>query len=281
VRHANASNRFAVRKGGDVPRHREPILGEVNETPDPVPALKQQLAHAIRDRLRGTPHFRRARLLGVDQPRASDLDRGRLERFSLQRLARFVARLDGDVTMSVTWRTARLWIPAAGRGRQATLVGQRRSCAASATALSRSVTMPHHVFSEDWVNAWAAEIRASDDYRRAAERWEWPVALVIRADADGGIPDDRHVYLDLRRGECREARLVSADEARRADFVLSADAQTWKGILEGKVDPIGGLLRGTVKLEKGSMMMLAMHAPAAKALVATATRVDSEFPESP
>jgi putative sterol carrier protein len=141
--------------------------------------------------------------------------------------------------------------------------------------------MPHHAFSEDWVDAWVAEIRASDDYRRAAQRWEWPVALVIRADAASGIPDDRHVYLDLRRGECREARLVSADEARRADFVLSADARTWRDVLEGKLDPIGGLVRGAVKLEKGSMTTLAMHADAAKALVATAGRVDSEFPESP
>jgi putative sterol carrier protein len=141
--------------------------------------------------------------------------------------------------------------------------------------------MPHDAFSQDWVDALAAEIRASDDWRRAAKRWEWPVVLVMRGGSAGNAPHDRQVYLDLHKGECREARLASADDARRADFVLSADARTWKDVLEGRLDPVGGVMRGTLKLEKGSMTTLAMHADAAKALVATAARVDVEFPESP
>lgn len=140
--------------------------------------------------------------------------------------------------------------------------------------------MPYAVFGEEWVDAWAGEIRASDEYRKAAQRWEWPLVFVLRTDPARGIPEDRHVYVDLHKGECREARAGSVKDVARADFVLSADADTWKDVLEGKLDPISGIMRGKLKLEKGSMMTLAMHTAAAKALVGAAARVDTAFPET-
>jgi predicted XRE-type DNA-binding protein len=93
-------------------RHRaaHTIIAGVNDASDPVPALKQQLARAILDYLGGTPQGNMARRLGVDQPRASNLEHGQLQRFSLQQLVRFVAHADGEVTLSVTWRSRRLWI---------------------------------------------------------------------------------------------------------------------------------------------------------------------------
>jgi predicted XRE-type DNA-binding protein len=42
-------------------------------------------------------------LLGTDQRRVSDLRRGRLDRFSLEQLIWFVARVDGDVAIHVEW----------------------------------------------------------------------------------------------------------------------------------------------------------------------------------
>ena len=74
----------------------------MKDVPDPIPVLKQQLARTILERLAaGQPTI--ARRLGIDQPRASDLERGRLQRFSLQQLVRFAARADGEVTISVRW----------------------------------------------------------------------------------------------------------------------------------------------------------------------------------
>jgi predicted XRE-type DNA-binding protein len=82
----------------------------VNDAQDPVPALKRQLVRAILDRLAPSGQFNIARRLGVDQPRASNLCCGRLERFSLQQLVRFAARVDGAVTIGVTWTSRRVWI---------------------------------------------------------------------------------------------------------------------------------------------------------------------------
>ena len=78
--------------------------------PDPVPALKQQLADAVLTHFGQFGQYALASRLGVDQPRASDLVRGRLGRFSLQQLVRFAARADGEVTISVEWTSQRLWL---------------------------------------------------------------------------------------------------------------------------------------------------------------------------
>jgi len=89
--------------GRDIRRH-------MKDAPDPVPALKRELAQAIVLRLGRSGQFNLASRVGVDQPRASDLERGRLERFSLQQLVRFAARADGDVRITVTWTSRRIWI---------------------------------------------------------------------------------------------------------------------------------------------------------------------------
>jgi predicted XRE-type DNA-binding protein len=82
----------------------------MKNAPDPVPALKRQLAEAILERLRGGSQLTIASRLGIDQPRASNLECGRLERFSLQQLVRFAARVDGEVTITVAWTSRRVWI---------------------------------------------------------------------------------------------------------------------------------------------------------------------------
>jgi predicted XRE-type DNA-binding protein len=94
----------------EAPDRRDTIFADVKDARDPVPALKRQLARAILDRLEGSGQFNVASRLGVDQPRASNLFRGRLERFSLQQLVRFAARVDGQVTMTVAWTSRTIWL---------------------------------------------------------------------------------------------------------------------------------------------------------------------------
>jgi len=141
--------------------------------------------------------------------------------------------------------------------------------------------MTHEVFGRSWTAAWAEEIRASDAYRTAARRWKWTLLLVLRADPVRGLPEDRRVYLDLHGGSCREARPGSAEDAARADFVLSGDLGTWTEILDGTLDPFAAIVRRRLMLEKGSMATLAMHSAAAKALVRTAAHVETAFPDGP
>jgi predicted XRE-type DNA-binding protein len=71
--------------------------------PDPIPALKQQVAADVVAQLRGWTQPMAAELLRTDQPRVSELRNGKLERFSLERLIRFAARRGGTVSIHITW----------------------------------------------------------------------------------------------------------------------------------------------------------------------------------
>ena len=110
---APAVARAIVHEEGDTPGDHETTFVAMTDASDPVPLLKKELTRAILDRMAGAPELLLARRLRVDQPRASNLRGGRLERFSLQQLVRFAARVDGEITISVVWTSDRLWTPRA------------------------------------------------------------------------------------------------------------------------------------------------------------------------
>src|SRR3954467_3671416 len=68
---------------------------------DPVPALKRQLADAIVRIASQTNFHVAAPALGIDTARLSDLRRGRVDRFTLDRLIRILAVVDRRVDASV------------------------------------------------------------------------------------------------------------------------------------------------------------------------------------
>lgn len=72
---------------------------------DPLPALKEQLASEIIAVTAGFSQWEVAAYLGLDQPRISDLKRGRLGRFTLDRLVTLLSRLDHDVALDIRHRT--------------------------------------------------------------------------------------------------------------------------------------------------------------------------------
>jgi predicted XRE-type DNA-binding protein len=73
--------------------------------PEPEEALaKADLARKINQMIesRGLTQAQAAEILGVDQPRVSALNRGRLSFFSLEKLLDFVSRLGRDVEIKIT-----------------------------------------------------------------------------------------------------------------------------------------------------------------------------------
>lgn len=138
--------------------------------------------------------------------------------------------------------------------------------------------MPHEMFSHSWAEAWADAIRANEAYREAARSWEWPIVLTMREDAALGLPE-RSVFADLFRGECRGARAATPADLESAPFVLAGELRNWKRVLDGELEPISGILRGKLKLARGSLATLLPYVPAAKQLVVSATWVETVFPE--
>ena len=67
---------------------------------------KAELAHKIISLIdaRKLTQTEAAELLGIDQPKVSALVRGRLSAFSMERLLRFLMRLDQDIQITVKSR---------------------------------------------------------------------------------------------------------------------------------------------------------------------------------
>ena len=137
--------------------------------------------------------------------------------------------------------------------------------------------MSYEVFTHDWAVACGDQINANEDYRKAAKNWKWPMVLTMKADAKLGVPE-RSVYLDLFEGDCREARTAQPADVEHAHYVISADPPTWKRVLEHDLEPIPGLIRGKLKLVKGSLVSLLPYVTAAKEMVNSAANVDTRFP---
>lgn len=135
----------------------------------------------------------------------------------------------------------------------------------------------HDFPSAAWVAAYESAINGSDDYRQASTEWtHGSVALVLPAHPAIGVPDDVGIWLDLDRGVCRGARLVSRAEAQQAPFVLTAEYRYWKQIIRKELGPIAGIMQRKVALI-GSLPIVVRFIKSAEALVDAATRVPTRF----
>jgi putative sterol carrier protein len=140
------------------------------------------------------------------------------------------------------------------------------------------VTAALHPFpSPEWVAAYGAAINASDDYRAASTEWtHGSVALVLPAQPAIGVPDDVAILLDLDRGVCRRANLVTRLDAQLAPFILTAEYRYWKQIIKKELGPIAGIMQRKVALQ-GSLPIVVRFIKSAEALVDAATRVPTRF----
>lgn len=127
--------------------------------------------------------------------------------------------------------------------------------------------------SDEWIKAAMAAVNNSDTYKEAAKSWEGDLVFVVTA-----IPDERKVvelYMDLWHGACRAAFEVT--EPMDSEFVITAPLPVWRNVLEGKLDPIRGLVSRKLKM-KGNMMKVMKAPRAAVELVNSCATVDTEWP---
>jgi len=139
--------------------------------------------------------------------------------------------------------------------------------------------MAAEIFTDDWARSWSDTINANSAYKQAAARWEGAIAMVMSADGDMGIPQERVVIADLWHGDCRSARAAGPADLEDVPYMIKATPANWKSVLSGKTDPIVGLMGGKLKLAKGSLFALLPYAKAAKELVNSAIQVDTSFPD--
>jgi len=129
-----------------------------------------------------------------------------------------------------------------------------------------------------WCAAYKDAINANPSYKAAGKDWtHGPVAMVVTAEPTVGLAHDMAMWLDVDRGECRDCRLVSRDEAEKAPFVIVASYARWKEVIRQLLDPTKGMMQNKLKLTKGHMPTMVKYVTASKELVASSTRVPTKF----
>ncbi len=130
-------------------------------------------------------------------------------------------------------------------------------------------------FSPAWADAFRQAVNTDTSYRDAAARWTNPVALVV--EPGEGLDAGVAVQVDLAAGACLAAEALAPD-AVTAPFVLSAGLANWKRILVEDADPIAAVAKGDLRLTRGSIGTLMLHARGAKALLHCARQIETAWP---
>jgi len=126
-------------------------------------------------------------------------------------------------------------------------------------------------FTEEWIAQWRSSIRKSDDYKKRAREWNAPILLKFDP-----VPEQlkergkNGIFLDLQYGECHALHLGDQNDEVKSDIILTADEETWIRLIKEKKDPTMMIMKGKLKLEKGSLVLLSTHRAAAKSLLETA-----------
>ena len=127
--------------------------------------------------------------------------------------------------------------------------------------------------SEAWAEELARRINASERYRSAGASWEGGIGLMVRGQVKPG-----GVALDLAAGVCHAARPIADEPPSELRMVLEGELETWKDLLGGRMEPVSAVLRGKLKLTRGSLTELLPQAEGAKQLLLAAREVDTAFP---
>ncbi len=136
--------------------------------------------------------------------------------------------------------------------------------------------MPIPFPGDAWIKAMMENLNASAVYLEAARNWEGDFLFVV--EPGGSLAQPVTLYMDLFHGKCREAFVVTESTVVKTPaFRLSGPVATWKKVMTRKLDPMQALITGQLKLS-GNMAVVMRNVRAAKELVESCTRIETEFP---
>jgi len=128
--------------------------------------------------------------------------------------------------------------------------------------------------SDEWIKELSRQLNASEAYEKAARDWEGDFIFIV--EPDEAHPETAYLFLSLYHGKSPDAAMVKSEEERKAEFVIRAAFSTWRRVIEGKLDPIQGMMTGRLKL-KGNMMKIMRYPKAAKEIVSCCAKVPTDF----
>ena len=129
--------------------------------------------------------------------------------------------------------------------------------------------------SDEWIKALRDMLNASESYRRSAKDWEGDFIFV--ADPDDAYPDTAYLHLQLYHGSSAGAAQVYPDTMPETEFTINAPYSTWRKVIDGKLDPIQGMMTGQLKL-KGDLMKVMRYPKAAQEIVSCCAKIPTDWP---
>lgn len=133
--------------------------------------------------------------------------------------------------------------------------------------------------SVEWTEALRIALNNSRDYREAGKPWTFgAVAMIVQSDPESGLEHDAGIVLHVHGGECQGARFVEGDsDPADAEFVIVGSYARWKDVIQGKLDPIKGMMEGKLKLARGHLPTIIRFVEPSRLVVASASKVPTLF----
>jgi putative sterol carrier protein len=128
--------------------------------------------------------------------------------------------------------------------------------------------------SDEWIKELSTRLNASESYERSAKDWEGDFIFVVEPDEAYG--DTAYLFLGLLHGKSPDAAVLASQDERESEFVIHAPFSTWRRVIEGKLDPIQGMMTRKLKL-MGNMMKVMRYPKAAKEIVDCCALVPTDF----
>jgi putative sterol carrier protein len=127
---------------------------------------------------------------------------------------------------------------------------------------------------DEWIKELSTRLNASPEYAQAAATWEGDNIYAVLPDADH--PETMYLYINLQHGKASDARQLKSLDEQKALFTSSAPFNTWRKVLEGRLDPIQAMFSGKIKLV-GSMAQIQRTPKATYEMVKVAGQIDTDF----
>ena len=139
----------------------------------------------------------------------------------------------------------------------------------------------HRFPSVEWTEALKIALNSDRGYREAGKAWTFgSVAMIVRAEPTYGLELDAGIILDVHEGQCRDARFVEGEsDPEDAEFVIVGTYARWRDVIEGRLDPIKGMMEGKLKLARGHLPTIIRFVEPSRIVVASARKVPTLFPD--
>jgi len=128
--------------------------------------------------------------------------------------------------------------------------------------------------SDAWITALSEHLNSSSSYERSANDWEGDFTFVI--EADDVFPKTVFLFLGLFHGKSTDAKAIATLDEQVSDYKIRAPYATWRRVVEGKLDPIQGMMMRKLKL-RGNLTKIMRYPRAAKEIVSCCALIPTDW----